>query len=205
MWPRLFAMLDDLRCLVGAEKGVRLRLLSTYLELHGTRILHKLAGVRAGTYDLLSFRVEVVDETTFVNLVDEVFVRRPYSFPARRADPLIIDCGANIGLATLFFKAAYPAARILAFEPDPTLFRVLERNIQRNGLQGVTAIPKAVFIRAGHVQLRAGAYPASGLGGLARTGDRDVVRGARLDGHGADNRGAHRVIVDELLGILPRP
>jgi FkbM family methyltransferase len=125
--------------------------------------------------------VESIDESTFVRLVDEIFVRRPYFFQARRADPFIIDCGANIGLATLFFKATYPAARILAFEPDPTLFSVLERNIQRNGLQGVTAIPKAVFNRAGRIQLRAGAYPASGLWGLARTGDRVAVNVEAVD------------------------
>lgn len=175
MWARLFATLDNLHDLVGAEKGLRRRLLVTYLKLHGARALRKLAGIHVGTHDLLGFRVESADEFTFVSLVDEIFVRRSYFFPARRADPFIIDCGANIGLATLFFKATYPAARILAFEPDPRLFGILERNIQRNGLKGVTALPKAIFHRAGRIQLRPGAYPASGLSGLPRTGDRVAV------------------------------
>ena len=175
MWSRLFAALDSVRSLVGAEEGLRRRLFVTTLRLHGARALRKLAGVRVGTHDLLGFQVESVDESTFVDLVDEIFVRRPYFFPARRVDPLIIDCGANIGLATLFFKATYPAARILAFEPDPKLFSVLERNIRRNGLEGVTAHSRAIFHRAGRIQLRPGAYPASGLSGLSRPGDRLAV------------------------------
>jgi FkbM family methyltransferase len=172
MWQRFFAALDNLRGLVGIEKGLRRRLLTTYLELHGARALRKLLGTRAETYGLLGFRVESIDESAFVRLTEEIFVRRAYFFPARRDDPFIIDCGANIGLATLFFKATYPAARVLAFEPDPRLFSIFERNIQRNGLQGVTAVPKTIFHHAGRIQLRPAVYPAGGFWGLARTGDR---------------------------------
>jgi FkbM family methyltransferase len=32
--------------------------------------------------------------------------------------PLIVDCGANIGLATNFFSRTYPKSRILGIEPD---------------------------------------------------------------------------------------
>jgi FkbM family methyltransferase len=40
----------------------------------------------------------------------------------------IIDLGANIGLTTAYLGAIYPNARILAVEPDPNNFRLLERN-----------------------------------------------------------------------------
>ncbi|WP_181320450.1 FkbM family methyltransferase [Nitrosospira sp. Nsp2] len=32
--------------------------------------------------------------------------------------PLIVDCGANIGLATKYFSQTYPFASIIAIEPD---------------------------------------------------------------------------------------
>jgi len=42
----------------------------------------------------------------------------------------IIDLGANIGLATRYFSAAYPSARILAVEPGPENYRMLQRNTE---------------------------------------------------------------------------
>ena len=39
--------------------------------------------------------------------------------------PRILDCGANVGLASLFFKRRCPSARITAYEADPALFKIL--------------------------------------------------------------------------------
>ena len=47
--------------------------------------------------------------------------------------PRILDCGANVGLASLFFRRLYPQARITAFEADPALFAILEANLDANG------------------------------------------------------------------------
>ncbi len=47
----------------------------------------------------------------------EIFVELQYYFRARRPDPVIVDGGSNIGMSVLFFKALYPDARVLAFEP----------------------------------------------------------------------------------------
>lgn len=40
----------------------------------------------------------------------------------------IIDCGANIGLSAVFFAAKYPAALIVAIEPDKRNFEFLQKN-----------------------------------------------------------------------------
>jgi FkbM family methyltransferase len=42
--------------------------------------------------------------------------------------PIIVDAGANIGLATLWFKAQYPKATVIAIEPDLENFAVLKEN-----------------------------------------------------------------------------
>jgi FkbM family methyltransferase len=57
--------------------------------------------------------------------------------------PNIIDCGANIGCATLYFKFLAPDARITCFEPSPLAFPYLERNVKENRLQDVTLIQAA--------------------------------------------------------------
>ncbi|HKQ99579.1 MAG TPA: FkbM family methyltransferase [Pyrinomonadaceae bacterium] len=43
----------------------------------------------------------------------------------------IIDVGGNIGLASLYFAAHYPECRIFAIEPNPSSYRVLNKNLER--------------------------------------------------------------------------
>src|ERR1700730_1423771 len=43
--------------------------------------------------------------------------------------PIIIDAGANIGLATLWFKAQYPKATVISIEPDSENFQILTENV----------------------------------------------------------------------------
>jgi FkbM family methyltransferase len=68
----------------------------------------------------------------------EVFVKAEYFFRTSHDAPVILDCGANIGLATLFFKRLYPKARVHAFEADPTTAEVLRVNVEQNHLHDVT-------------------------------------------------------------------
>jgi FkbM family methyltransferase len=42
---------------------------------------------------------------------------------------VIVDCGANIGITSLYLAARYPCARILSVEPHPENFALLETNI----------------------------------------------------------------------------
>jgi FkbM family methyltransferase len=42
----------------------------------------------------------------------------------------VIDVGANVGAAALFFASAYPWARFYCFEPSSTTFEYLERNVK---------------------------------------------------------------------------
>jgi len=46
---------------------------------------------------------------------------------------LIVDAGANIGIETLRFRRFHPGARIVAIEPDPGNFAVLQRNAGDDG------------------------------------------------------------------------
>lgn len=71
-------------------------------------------------------------------MVKEVMVGAGYFFRATRPDPYILDCGSNIGLSVLFFKTLYPQATIQAFEPSPTTFATLKKNVESNKLANVT-------------------------------------------------------------------
>jgi FkbM family methyltransferase len=88
--------------------------------------------------NLLNFHVHYLDEESFRCALREIFVHCDYLFEVSNDAPVILDCGANIGLAALYFKRLYPKARISCFEPDPTTAAILQKNIQQNNLSDVT-------------------------------------------------------------------
>jgi FkbM family methyltransferase len=63
-------------------------------------------------------------------LYREIFVRECYSPPVPLGErPRILDLGANIGMASLYFLTRWPQARLNAFEPNPRAFALLTRNL----------------------------------------------------------------------------
>lgn len=101
---------------------------------------------------MLGFDISYFDGAALRHLYREIFVRQYYYFRAKDDSPLIFDCGANIGMATLYFKWLYPNARIESFEPDPKTFTVLEANVARNSLSGVTAHNCALWANNGEIE-----------------------------------------------------
>lgn len=77
------------------------------------------------------------NKQTCLDLVSEIFYDEIYKFNSKTKIPKIIDAGANIGISVLYFKQLYPAAQILAFEPEPQTFSVLQKNIVSNNVTNV--------------------------------------------------------------------
>ncbi len=82
----------------------------------------------------MGFQIAHFDQQTLNHLYREVFARQHYYFHTKSETPVILDCGANVGMASLYFKWLYPRSRVLAFEPDPAAFRLLKQNIAQNNL-----------------------------------------------------------------------
>jgi FkbM family methyltransferase len=82
-----------------------------------------------------------------------IFVREDYRWRRSAATPTVIDAGANSGLATLYFKAVCPGARIICFEPDPEAIRLLRANVQANALADVEIHDVALSADGGALRL----------------------------------------------------
>jgi len=54
------------------------------------------------------------------------------------SDSPIIDVGANVGVVTLLLARYFPWRRIHAFEPGPTTFDTLQKNVRLNGFSNVS-------------------------------------------------------------------
>lgn len=91
--------------------------------------------------------VFVVDPLTFLSSYYEIFKGEIYKFHVTRKDMTIIDCGANIGLSTIYFKMNFPEAKIVAFEPDPHIFSALNKNVSLFGYDDIICKNEAVSSR----------------------------------------------------------
>ena len=68
---------------------------------------------------------------------DQVFIFGDYSaLAACDRVELIIDCGANVGYASAYLLTRFPECQLIAIEPDPTNYRMLQRNLQPYGSRG---------------------------------------------------------------------
>ena len=83
---------------------------------------YKLPGIK---YDLY-LRAGTSDYPTFI----QVFSDNQYDHPFDVQPKVIIDCGANIGLAAVYFANKYPDATIISIEPESSNFEVLKLNTQ---------------------------------------------------------------------------
>jgi len=83
---------------------------------------------------------------SFLVTYKELFQDELYKFnPAISENGIILDCGANMGLSVLYFSLNYPNHQIIAFEPDATVFEILQENVRNFNLLNVTLHQKAVW------------------------------------------------------------
>lgn len=92
------------------------------------------------TTNLYKYHITSTNSQEYHILKNEIFNNRIYDFPIQSSTPKILDVGAHVGLATLFFKREFPDSQITAFEPNPKLFSILEENIFVNKIEGVTLL-----------------------------------------------------------------
>jgi FkbM family methyltransferase len=114
----------------------KLRVLLEYIWLT-LKVVIRPSAPKAGTTRVLGYSVRHFGIGSLQFLFREIFVRGDYFLEVTGDRPLVFDCGANIGLSTLFFKWLYPNCEVHAFEPDPETFEILKENVSRNGLANV--------------------------------------------------------------------
>jgi FkbM family methyltransferase len=99
-----------------------------------------------GTFEVDGKPIEYVDASSFVAQFEEIWKREIYRVPNSENEIVILDCGANIGLSTLYFATRYPNAAITSFEPDPRIFSVLQKNCDAWNARNVSLHNAAVWI-----------------------------------------------------------
>lgn len=123
--------------------------------------LNKLPAFVPTTTNILGHELSILDAKLFLLGKEEIFDRKIYQFESPTDQPVVIDCGANIGLSVIFIKQLFPKAKIIAFEPDPKIFKFLERNTKNFNLPDVSIYNQAVWTQRGKIEF----FPQGGLSG----------------------------------------
>lgn len=70
-----------------------------------------------------------MEDRTGLAAFEEVFIRGEYAVDIPPPHT-IVDAGANIGVASVYFCLRYPSARVYAVEPNPDVLETLKRNLK---------------------------------------------------------------------------
>ena len=90
-------------------------------------------------------KIKIPDSASSLFLNRELFGLEIYKFETDKNNPLIIDCGANIGFSIIYFKTLYPNSKIIAFEPDQKIFEYLTYNINSFDFGNIELINKGLW------------------------------------------------------------
>lgn len=166
-----------------------------------------------GRIRLMGYDLGYTDLLTTCPQWEDLFVRQTLRFETGIAAPRILDCGANIGLATLYFKRAHPRARITAFEADPSIYPVMVENLRRNGAADVETVQAAVWNKTGEIEFHSEGADSGAIATRAHRESgatrpvpsrrlRDVLDDEPVDLLKLDIEGAEGAVLDDCRGAL---
>lgn len=70
-----------------------------------------------------------ISDRSHIWILEEVWAGEGYKCVRSMDVDVVLDLGANVGLASLYFLSRFPQARIVAVEPDPASAALLRRNL----------------------------------------------------------------------------
>jgi len=111
-----------------------------------------------------------------IYIIGEILHERPYrlQYPLPPA-PVILDAGANIGMASLWLRARYPTAELHCFEPASENFDLLRQNVA--GLPRTYCVHAALGAAVGELRLAMpGSHSDNRIVAEATGADTEVVQ-----------------------------
>ena len=163
------------------------------------------------TINLMGFRISSFGYFNLLYQIREIFLLGEYEISTTKAAPIIIDCGANIGLSILYFKRKHPQCRIIAFEPNPDVFEILKLNISQNQLEGVQLFNYCLSEKEGEIEFFINGENATMEGSILanRGGSQKLnVKAVKLSSYiteqidfiKMDIEGAETLVIEDLVG-----
>ncbi|MEJ2007391.1 MAG: FkbM family methyltransferase [Acidobacteriota bacterium] len=110
----------------------------------------EITGRPPGIRHPVHIRVRTTDSSAYA----EVLLDGEYAFDLPFSPKTIVDAGANIGMASIYFTHRYPDARVIAIEPEASNFALLARNVRP--YPAIVPVYAALWNRDGQISVRGG-------------------------------------------------
>lgn len=155
-----------------------LRGILSLLFLRSIGVAHQVKVYPPSLRHGLRLRMKTSDELAFV----EVILDHAYRFDLPFTPRVILDGGANIGVASIYFANRYPEAKIIAVEPEPANYALLEKNV--SAYPSIVPVHAALWSRDGDISVSL-PEPATGAVGnwafFTHEGEGIKVRALRME------------------------
>lgn len=99
-----------------------------------------------GTFQFPWGNIEFTKRGALRSQFAEIYLNRHYACKLHSLEPVIVDCGGNIGMSAIWFRQNYPGCSLTVYEADPELAAILKRNVDRAGYPDTTVRNSAVWI-----------------------------------------------------------
>lgn len=118
---------------------------------------------RGSSLKILGMKLEYLPgcKNHYLLILKEIFLNNIYFFTTATDQILkslrdkdggvIVDIGANIGIATAYFKDKYPKISIIAIEASPINYNQLIKNIEINEFKNIVTLNKFVSSKNGQI------------------------------------------------------
>jgi FkbM family methyltransferase len=87
--------------------------------------------------------IKVRKNTSDFAMFKQIFIDKEYDFPLGFIPKTIIDAGANVGFASIWFAINFPNSKIIAIEPEKSNFAVLLKNT--SSFKNITGLNLALW------------------------------------------------------------
>jgi FkbM family methyltransferase len=145
--------------------------------------------------------------TSDLAVFGQIFIEREYRCIDDLANAdLVIDCGANIGLSSAYFLSRFPNCHVIAVEPDPGNYAMMEVNLKpyetRVQMLNAAVWSHTASLTISEAPYRGGAewarqvrecqpgekpmFPATDIGSLLKSSGRSRISILKIDIEGAE-------------------
>jgi len=136
---------------------------------------------REGTIQLGNYQVKYTDLLSIYVEYKDIFYHGIYQFESNKSQPVIIDGGGCIGMSVLYFKLIFPESKIICFEPDPMIFKVLEKNLAVNKIDDVILFNAGLAMDEGIVDFKSDSVDGGKI--VGKEGSNTKVKTVRLSNY----------------------
>ena len=120
---------------------------------------------------------------------EDIYFSKEYDHDTEQIPEVIIDAGANIGLATILFSNKYPNAKIIAIEPEESNYCLLLQNTKP--YENISTVRAALWNQGGLINIE---DPGRGKWGFITTNESSNIAGTTYE-----HQKVKAITVDEIM------